>query len=262
MMFVTLRSVLAGIAAFAAMPVVAQEVPTAVDYFVLSDRDGDPTYIVRTLVDWVGSDAPVEAPVEALHAKAISGKEIASLFAGLCLTKPFDRVSYDSGRSTFAPDFSSRARGTPEVSALRPLIEGSNVVAAPIVQARSDYGYLSFWTGDGADQLKDRDVVRYLDDLPLIGQVKKGDFDAPQCNLTLRVSGMSSAKPMLDEIQGAANGFTLVKRAEAAGHGNGAWSMVRPDGRTVRLIAKAEQLRKPEQIVHITLQLLPVSNGS
>lgn len=257
MMSIVSRSILTGMAAVAAMPVLAQQMSVVGDYVLLSDHYGGPAYIGLPLV---GRSVP-DAPVEALSAKAMSGEAIATMFAGLCLATPFDRASYDAARATVASDFVSAARALPDFAAPRALIGVNNVAATQIVQERSDYGLASLWTGEGADQLKDRQVLRYSGSLVITGPVKPKDLYAPQCNLTLHVSGLTVAKPLLDGIQNAASGFVAGKRTEKPKYGYAVWTSAGADGRTLRITANAEKLHKPEQVVHITLQLLPAEKS-
>ncbi len=257
MMAIVGRTLLTGMAAVAAMPALAQQMSVVGDYVLLSDNYGGSSYIGLPLA---GRSVP-DAPVEALPAKAMSGEAVAAMFAGLCLGKPFDRASYDAALPTVAPDFVSAARALPDFAAPRALIGVNNVAATQIVQERSDYGFASLWTGEGVDQLKDRQALRYSGSLVITGPVKPKDLYAPQCNLTLHVSGLTAAKPLLDGIQGAATGFTAGKRVEKPKYGYAVWTSAGADGRTLRITANAEKLHKPEQVVHITLQLLPAEKS-
>lgn len=221
---------------------------------LLSDRYGDPGY-VGFLPDANGR-VP-DDPIESLNAKALSAAEISSLFAKLCMTKPFDRAVYEGARAESASDFRPTVRHIAATSVAKPLIGSTQIPAVELTQNLSDYGITSLWLGEGADSLKGRWYLRYSGSLIMTGPFEKKDVYAPQCNLTLHVTGLTASKELLDGIERLSAGYTSVKRVEKPKYGYAIWNGPPIEGRVPRLTANLSKLNKPAQAVHITLQLLP-----
>ena len=222
------------------------------NYVLLSNDYGGRTYIGLPLV---GRETPSE-PIEAFPAKAQSGNEIAALFNKLCLTKPFDRQSFDASAS--AAGFSSFQRDLPDFSAPRPLLGVDKVPGTQIVQSEAANGIASLWLGDGVEGLAKRQYLRYSGSLVIIGPVKAQDFYAPQCNLTVRVSGLNASNVLLDAVQETAVGFDVIKRVDKPKYGYAIWTRSSDDGRAVRIRVDADDLNKSQQTVHLTVQKLPL----
>ena len=224
------------------------------NYVLLSDKYGGHQYIGLPLVDRATPDEPIES----LQARPMSGDQVSNIFAQLCLTKLFDRASYDAARANAAKEFVSANIDLAEFTAPNPLIGTYTRAATELVQEHSEYGIASLWLGDGVEALKGRQYVGYSGSLVITGPVSAKDMYAPQCNLTVRVSGLGSSKALLEGIQNSATGFTVIKRVEKPKYGYATWTKRGEDGRTVRITAESGYLLKPTQIVHLTVQLLPV----
>lgn len=245
--------ILAGAVWLATASSQAQTVPEA-DYVLLSDDYGGRGYIGT---QFTGPGVPDE-PLDALTAKELSGDQISALFVQLCLAKPFDRSSYDAALKGPVSEFRSTTIALSDYAAAKPLIGVNKMPGTQIVQERSDYGAASLWLGDGIEALPNRLFLRYSGGLVITGPVKAKDLYAPQCNLTVRVTGLTSAAALLDGVQNGAVGFKALKRAAKPKYGYGVWTRAREGGRTARITVDASSLHKAVQIVHLTVQLLPV----
>jgi hypothetical protein len=223
------------------------------NYILLSDNYGGHQYIGLPLV---GKATPDE-PISALPARLMTGDQVSNIFVQLCLTKLFDRSSYDAARADAAKDFVSADISLAEFTAPNPLIGTYTRAATRLVQEHSEYGIASLWLGDGVEALKGRQYIGYSGRLVITGPVSAKDMYSPQCNLTVNVSGLGSSKALLDGIQNSATGFAVIKRVEKPKYGYATWIKHGEDGRNVRITADSGYLLKPTQIVHLTVQLLP-----
>jgi len=224
------------------------------DYALLSDKYGDPGYVGLMLGYGQRS---IDDPLDTFQARAMSGPEIATLFQRLCLDKPFDREAFSAASQSAAPDFRPTVRELTDFSAPKPLLGSYNVAATTLSQNVSDYGITGLWLGEEAEKLEKRPYVRFSGGLIMTGPFERKDVYAPQCNLTLKVSGLASAKALLDTVQAALPGYAGAKRVEKPKYGYAIWTGPRIDGRVPRVTATANKLNKPEQTVHLTIQLLP-----
>jgi hypothetical protein len=226
-------------------------------FVLLSDEYGGRGYIGMI---FAGPNVPAE-PIESFEAKQLSGQQISSAFAQLCLAKPFDRPAYEAARNGALPEFRSVTIRLPDYTAAKPLFGSNKLPATEIVQERSPYGMASLWLGEGFDALPNRFFLRYSGGLVITGPVTAKDLYAPQCNLTARVSGLTSSQALLDGIAAAATGFTLNKRVDKPKYGFGTWTKTDAGGRIMRISVNANNLHKAAQTVHLTIQLLPAAKA-
>jgi hypothetical protein len=249
------RLMLAAAYSSAALPsaLAAQASP---DYVLLSDEYGGRGYVGMTMVG-----ALPQEPIAALTAKPISGKRIGDMFAGLCLRALFDRTSYDAARATVAPEFVSHTVALAATSTPKPLLGSYSMPVLQITQEHSVYGIASLWQGNEASSLENRLILRYSGGLVITGPVSAKRLYAPQCNLTVHVTGLTSATELLDTVNAAAVGFTPGKRTEKPKYGSATWSKVGAGSSIVRITVEANTLQKPDQLVHLTVQQLPLGKS-
>jgi hypothetical protein len=238
-----------------AMPLGAQPSAAAsgASYVLLSDDSGGRAYIGLPLV---GNSLPDE-PIESFAASAMTGEQTAELFANLCLKRLFDGDAYAAARKSSG--FVSRPSRLPYFEAAKPLLGVNKVAATELTQDESANGIASFWSGEGLDALTNRQYLRYSGGLVITGPVKAKNFHAPQCNLTLRLAGLTDSRPLLDGIQSSAAGFASSKRADKPKYGYAIWTKTLEGGSVARITANVTNLNKPEQTVHLTLQMLPAA---
>lgn len=224
------------------------------DYILLSDKYGDPGYV--GLMPQYGARS-INDPLDTFRARDMSGSEIASLFQKLCLTKPFDAAAYSEAMKVTAPEFRSTVRTLPDFSAPKPLIGSFKVVETSFSQNFSDYGISSIWLGENVEKLNNRPFARFSGSLIITGPFESKNTYAPQCNLTVKVKNLSESKELIDNIQDALPTYNNSKRVEKPKYGYAIWLGSPIDGRTPRVTVNASKLNKPEQFVHLTIQLLP-----
>lgn len=227
-------------------------------YILLSDKYGDPGYVGLMPAYGVRS---INDPMDSFSSRGMSGLEIASLFHKLCLAKPFDAVAYAEVMKSSAPDFQPTVSNLPDFSAPKPLLGSFSVAGTSFSQNISNYGISDMWLGDGGEKLDNRPFARFSGSLIITGPFESKNSYAPQCNLIVKVSGVTESKELLDTIQAALPGYSSAKRVEKPKYGYGIWLGLPVNGRIPRVTVTASKLNKPEQVVHLTIQLLPPGVG-
>ena len=236
------------------------------DYVLLSNYSGFRGYIGMPIFgnDPQGSTSTsskaVIEPIEGFQPKALSVKQISDLFAKLCLSNPFDRPAYDAARNSSALEFRSLSRVLPISSKKRILRSSYPIPSVQFQQEHSDYGIASLWSGEGINGLTGRQLISYFGNRLTASWISEKEFyflPQPQCNLTVRVSGLASSQTLFDGVQSVAAGFTEIRRVEKPKFAGAVWTKPFESGRVARLSVYANGFRNDAQTVHLTLQLLP-----
>jgi hypothetical protein len=244
-----------GVVSFAATASLANQTASEEsEVALLSDKRGGFGFVGLKPGSW--GKLP-DNPMDQYTAKEISGKQIGSLFGQLCLNHLFDSAKYDEAVKAYATDFSPIVSKIAETSVAKPLIGHKDIAATQIVQNVSSYGVSGFWSGSNAEDLNGRFFLKYSGNLVVTGPFKAKNIYAPQCNLTVRVTGMDNASELLDEIESLASGFSSLDRREKKKYARAVWTGPEINGQVPRISASASAFHKPEQTVHLTLQLLP-----
>lgn len=242
-------------ALIAVSPAAAQELIT------LTEDSGRSAYIGFPHTGRVGTDVLLTnggKPTDELSPRAITPPEIAELFAKLCLSAPFSRETYDQARTGIAKDFVTKTIRLASSTAPNPLFGSKTQLEVEFNQEAAPYGLASLWLGENAQALAGRQYRIFSGGVMIIGPVKTASFYAPQCNLTLQVSGLTSTKALFDGLQSSGSNLTAIKRTEKPKYGYAVWTLPSANGRVARLTANADALDKSTQTLHITIQLLPV----
>lgn len=224
------------------------------DYILFSGKYGDPGYVGLMPAYGVRS---INDPMDSFSSRSMSGAEVAALFQKACLSKPFDAAAYSEAMKSNAPEFHQTVSNLPDFSAPKPLIGSFSVAAAAFPQNISDYGISNIWLGQDGDKLNNRPFARFSGSLIITGPFETKSSYAPQCNLIVKVNKVTESKELLDAVQAGLPGYTAAKRVEKPKYGYGIWLGSPIDGRIPRVTVTANDLNKPEQVVHLTIQLLP-----
>jgi hypothetical protein len=230
------------------------------EFVVLSNDNGTHVYIGFPHNGEVGTDirrTNERSPAAELPPRAMDGPKIAQLFTELCLAKPFDRAAYDAARAGVAKDFVTMKVALASSTAPNPLFGSKTQPAADFAQEVAPYGYASLWSGEQVEALSGRQYRYYSGRVVVIGPVKASDLYAPQCNLTLHVSGVTSATALLDAVGAAVGGLTPLKRTEKPTYATGRWTRPMGEGRLARVSLTIEGLKEANQSVELSLQMLP-----
>ncbi len=237
-----------------ALPVAAiAQTAQGPDYILFSDKYGDPGYVGLMLAYGARS---INDPMDSFSSRSMSGAEVAALFQKACLSKPFDAAAYSEAMKSNAPEFHQAVSNLPDFSAPKPLIGSFSVAAAAFSQNISDYGISNIWLGNDGDKLNNRPFARF-GSLIITGPFETKNNYAPQCNLIVKVDKVTESKELLDAVQAGLPGYTAAKRVEKPKFGYGIWLGSPIDGRIPRVTVTANDLNKPEQVMHLTIQLLP-----
>ncbi|BBD98686.1 hypothetical protein SAMIE_1021870 [Sphingobium amiense] len=224
------------------------------NYILLSDKYGDPGYV--GLMAGYGARS-IDDPMDGFSAGNLSGSEVASLFQKTCLAKPFDAAAYAEAMKSNAPEFRPTVANLPDFSAPKPLIGSFSVAATTLSQNVSDYGISDIWLGEDGENLNNRPFARFSGSLIITGPFGTKNSYAPQCNFIVKVNKITDSKELIDAVQAALPGFTATKRVEKPKYGYGIWLGSPIEGRIPRVTVTASKLNKPEQVVYLTIQLLP-----
>ena len=243
-----------GLALITTSPAIARE------YIILSDKYGEATYIGFPHNGEVGTDfkrTDGSRPSDILTPRAMTHVEAVELFATLCLASPFNREAYDAARTGVAKDFVTKSIVLKSSTSPNPLFGSKTQPEFTFAQEEASYGYASLWLNEKADALPGRQSYTYYPRGVRVTSIGKNDYYGPQCNLTLRISGLKSTKDLFDGIQSSVANSKLIKRVEKPNFGYAIWTSPAINGRIPRITAKAEGLDEIAQILHITTQLLP-----
>lgn len=242
------------VAATATSTVATAQTAQSPTYVLFTDKYGDPGYV--GLMPTYGARS-IENPIDRFSARSTSGPEVASLFQKICLSRPFDAAAYSEALQSSAPEFHPTKSNLPEFSAPKPLIGSLNVAEVTFSQNVADYGISDIWLGENGEKLNNRPFARFSGGLIITGPFETKNTYAPQCNLVVKVSGISESKSLLDTVQAALPGYKIAKRVEKPKYGYGVWLGSPMDGRVPRVTVSIDKLNKPEQVASLTIQLLP-----
>jgi hypothetical protein len=242
------------LAAVALPSATAAQISQKADYILLSHKYGDAGYV--GLMPEYGTRS-INDPLDTFSARSMSGSEVASLFQKLCLSEPFNAAAYSEAMKVTAPEFRPTARNLPAFSAPKPLVGSFNVAETSLSQNFSEYGISSIWLGEDAEKLNNRPFTRFSGSLIITGPFESKNSYAPQCNVTVKVSTISDGKELIEAIQAALPTYSTAKRVEKPKYAYGIWLGSPIDGRIPRVTVTASKLNRSEQIVHLTIQLLP-----
>ena len=223
-------------------------------YVLFTDKYGNPGYV--GLMQIYGARS-IENPIDSFSARNMSGPEVASLFKKICLSRPFDAAAYAEALQSSAPEFHATAHNLPEFTASKPLVGSINVAAVVFSQNVADYGISNIWLGENEDKLNNRPFARFSGRLIITGPFETKSGYAPQCNLIVKVSGITESASLLNTIQAALPSYQIAKRAEKTKYGYGVWLGSPIEGRVPRVTVSVDKLNKPEQVVNLTIQSLP-----
>jgi hypothetical protein len=184
---------------------------------------------------------------EYLEPAPLSGPEIVAEFKRLCLDTGFDPAAHARAASGSAWQFKQN-----EIRLPGPGKQGGFAFA----DYRSRSAITSLWRGEGAEALKGRGYSSRTRGLIITGPVKAKDLYAPQCNLSLRTSGLSDAAPLAAALEQALGG-PAAKVVLKTGYADGNWKIAGASGETRRVSFDVLEMKKPAQLVHLTVQTLP-----
>jgi hypothetical protein len=199
--------------------------------------------------DW-GNGAHIGAPGdlrEGLEPSSVSGPDIVAQFKRLCLDTKFDSAAHAQAALASTWRF------------------GRNDIVMKAVGKQGDFAFAdyrspsaitSLWKGENGEALKGRGYSARTRGLIITGPVKLKDLHAPQCNLSLRTSGLTDAAPLAAAIEQAL-GQAAAKLVLKTGYADGHWKIPGASGETLRVSFDVLEMKKSAQLVHLTVQTLP-----
>jgi hypothetical protein len=184
---------------------------------------------------------------EGLDPVPVSGADIVAEFKRLCLDTNFDAAAH--ARAALGSAWRFRRHDIE-------LAEGRKTAPLGFADFRSVSAITSLWNGEGGEALKGRAYQTRTRSLIITGPVKVKDLYAPQCNLSLRTSGLGDAAPLaaaLEQVLGGPAAKLVVK----TGWADGNWKFGGPSGERRRVAFDVTGMKKDSQLVHLTVQTLP-----
>lgn len=234
---------IATLAAAAAVGMSAAESQTSESSLILSGDWPISTHIVASGDLSKGGDLR-----EALDPAAVSGPDIVAEFKRLCLDTGFDSAAH--AKAALGSPWQFRRN---EVVLKRLTKHG----AFAFTDYRSASAITSLWKGEGRDALRARSYRAPTRGLVVSGPLMNtGDLYAPQCNLSLRASGLDDAGPLVAALEQALGG-PPAKAVLKSGWADGHWKIAGASGEARRVSFDIIGMKKGTQLVHLTVQTLP-----
>jgi hypothetical protein len=196
------------------------------------------------LIKQIGASGDVR---EGLEPVPVTGPEIVAEFKRLCLDTNFDAAAHAQAAVGSAWRFKRH-----EVE----LSDGRKPEPLGFADFRSASAITSLWKGEGGEALKGRAYQTRTRNLIITGPVKLKDLYAPQCNLSLRTSGLNDAAPLAAALEQALGG-PAAKLVVKTGWADGNWKFAGPSGDRRRVAFDVTGMKKDDQLVHLTVQTLP-----
>lgn len=187
---------------------------------------------------------------EGLTPAALAGPAIVAEFKRLCLDTNFDAAAHAAAAAASSWGF---ARVETVLAAER------NRAEARMVDFRAASAITSLWRGENGDALRGRPYARRSRGVSFTSGVSPRDFWAPQCSLSLRVQGLTDAAALaaaLEAAIGAPPTRAVLRDSFADGH----WMIAAGAGPARRVSFDVVDMKRPAQLVHLTVQTLPAGN--
>lgn len=205
---------------------------------ILSDSDGRGTHIAAS-----------DDLREGLDPLAVSGPDIVAEFKRLCLDTGFDSAAHAQA----ALDSSWRFRRNEIV--LKKLTKHG---AFAFTDYRSASAITSLWRGENGAALDMRDRRIRMRGAILTSFTISRSLSAPQCNLSLRTSGLSDAAPLAAALEQAL-GQPAAKLVLKTGFADGHWKLAGPSDAGRRVSFDVVDMKKSAQLVHLSVRALPAA---
>jgi hypothetical protein len=184
---------------------------------------------------------------EGLTPAALAGPAIVDEFKRLCLDTGFDPAAHAAAAAASSWGF---ARVETVLPAER------NRAEARMVDFRAPSAISSLWRGENGDALRGRPYARRSRGVSFTSGVSPNDFWAPQCSLSLRVSGLTDAAPLAAALE-AAIGAPATRAVLRDSFADGHWMIAAGSGPARRVSFDVVDMNRPAQLVHLTVQTLP-----
>ena len=218
-------------------------VTAAYGQMILSSDRGEPASLVDLPEPYQNPDDVREY----LEADLRNGEQMASEFYRVCVSTKLDKALYDELMNQEGSQFKKK------MIVLKPQGKRAEV---SFEAYKSATVLSSLWVGDKGDELEGRyHFVRSRGAL-ITGPFKAEKFYAPQCNYSIRSFNLKSGEQMASNLQ-TLIGKPADKLVLKEGFADGYWYLELPEGRNGRIAFSIVDLKKDEQLVHMSYQMLP-----
>ena len=222
--------------------VVALSLFPAASLAMAQDVD-DPVVIVSDKYGRGATVGAVEDAREGWQAQALSGEDIAQEFFDLCVANYGDKDGFDTRARSSTWSFEPGAADFPEKK---------KTVAMTVPFFTTAFATATYLEGDTSGFDRRAQVIRDRGAL-VIGPSKAKNIAVPQCNLDLKIEGMTDATELATKLT------TLlaeepVKLTLKKGYGDGHWEIAPPGTLPLLVYFQAVDLKRDEQLVHLSVQ--------
>ncbi len=207
-------------------------------------QDGEtPTIIVSDKYGRGATVGALEDSREAWESKALTGDEIAQEFFDLCVANYGNKEGFDSHAQSSTWSFESRTASFPEER---------KTLAMDVAYYATPFSQATYLEGDTSGFDRRGQVIRDRGAL-VTGPSKGKNIAVPQCNLDLKITGMTDAAGLGEKLT------TLLSEAPEKlvlkkGYGDGHWEIGRPGTLPLLVYFQVVDLKRPEQLVHLSVQ--------
>lgn len=188
---------------------------------------------------------------EGLQATAVSGPDIVAEFKRLCLDTQSDAAAHSQAALASSWGFKANSVSLPPSGK-----QGD----FSFTDYRSPSAITSLWQGANVEALKNRPYAARSRGAVITGPVSIKNLYAPQCNLSLKARGLSDAAPLAAALEQAL-GQPATKVVLKTGFADGNWKIGGASGAARRVSFDVVDMKKAEQLVHLTVQMLPAGKS-
>jgi len=219
---------------------------------IFSDNYGSRTQIGYSDLELV---AGVTDPVDELDTIELEPAGAARLFLAACVTSGFRTADYRAALDVGPLNFRDVTHEFQPINIPKPLLGVNKVPTALRVQQEARGALASLWSSEDRTALEFRPTVTFSGRLVITGPYREKNFLGPQCNLTLKLSGWTTATALLDSLIAGLTTHTVARRVEKP-----KYAVLKLVSATSQLMVDVERLGTDAATVHMTFQARPAKS--
>lgn len=218
---------------------------------IFSDNYGSRTQIGYSDLALV---AGVTDPVDELDAIELEPAGAARLFLAACVTSGFRTADYRAALAAGPLNFGDVIHEFQPMDIPKPLLGVNRVPGTFRVQQQARGALASLWSTEDRTALEFRPTVIFSGRLVITGPYREKNFLGPQCNLTLKLSGWTTATALFDAVAAGVPTYKAARRVEKP-----KYALLKLVNATSQLVVDVERLGTDAATVHMTFQTKPAA---